>query len=69
MRLMKVYSNDYMNHIAQQDGSTPINEINVWLSLNIKKLQMKEPVDLRLNMTANSHVTGNWLVAEQFKTQ
>jgi len=29
---------------------------------------MKKPVGLRLNMTENSHVTGTWLVAAQFKT-
>jgi len=61
---MKGYSNDYINHTAQQDGSTTMNGINA----NIKKRQMKGPVDLRLNMTANSQVTGMWLVAAQFKT-
>jgi hypothetical protein len=46
-----------------------MKEVNAWLSLKIKKRQEKEPVDLRLHMTANSHVTGMWLVAAQFKTQ
>jgi len=32
-----VSSNEYIKHIAQQDGSTPMKEINAWLSLKNKE--------------------------------
>ena len=52
--------------IAQADGSTLTEDINVWVVARIKKQVMKEAVHCYVDVMTASHVMGSWLVLHSF---
>jgi hypothetical protein len=52
--------------IAQADGSTLTEDINVWVVARIKKQVMKEAVEHYVDVVTAIHVMGSWLLFHSF---